>query len=86
MAKPFHSDGLFTATIDQMSAWDSSDTHKVLSELFRSMNTKLAEREAGGLFTGSLDWTAHSMQLTVFDCLAEAAFPARTGGIAGGGR
>ena len=81
MAKPFHSDGLFTATIDQMSARDSSDTHKVLSELFRSMNTKLAEREAGSLY-----WTVHSMQLTVFDCLAEAAFPARTGGIAGGGR
>jgi len=65
----FRSERLFTATIDQMSARDSSNTHEVLSELFRSMNTKLAEREAagirswadvfpyvnGGLFTGSLD-------------------------------
>ncbi len=65
----FHSAGLFTATIDQMSTRDSSNTHEVLAELFRAMNTKLAEREAagirswsnvfpyvnGGLFTGSLD-------------------------------
>ena len=65
----FHSERLFTATIDQMSARDSSNTHEVVSELFRSMNTKLAERESakirswanvfpyvnGGLFTGSLD-------------------------------
>jgi len=59
----------FTATIEQMSARDSSNTHEVLSELFRSMNTKLAERESagirnwadvfpyvnGGLFSGSVD-------------------------------
>ncbi|MEO6922751.1 MAG: DNA methyltransferase, partial [Bryocella sp.] len=65
----FHGERLFTATIDQMSARDSSNTHEVLSELFRAMNTKLAERAAagirswanvfpyvnGGLFTGSLD-------------------------------
>jgi len=65
----FHGKGLFTATIDQMSARDSSNTHEVLSELFRAMNTKLAEREAagiktwanvfpyvnGGLFSGSVD-------------------------------
>ena len=65
----FHNRGLFTATIDQMSARDSSNTHEVLSELFRSMNTKLGERQSamirswadvfpyvnGGLFTGSLD-------------------------------
>lgn len=65
----FRSTGLFTATIDQMSARDSSNTHEVIAELFRAMNTKLAEREAagipswadvfpyvnGGLFSGSLD-------------------------------
>jgi hypothetical protein len=34
----FHSDGLFTATIKQMSARDSSNTHEVISELFRSMS------------------------------------------------
>lgn len=37
----FHNRGLFTATIEQMSARDSSNTHEVLSELFRAMNTKL---------------------------------------------
>jgi len=59
----------FTATIDQMSARDSSNTHEILSELFRAMNTKLTDRESGGiknwanvfpyvnggLFTGSVD-------------------------------
>jgi len=63
----FRSERLFTATIDQMSARESSNTHEVLSELFRSMNTKLAERGPamirswadvfpyvnGGLFGGS---------------------------------
>jgi len=65
----FHGERLFTATIEQMSARDSSDTHQVLSEIFRAMNTKLAERETakiktwangfpyvnGGLFSGSVD-------------------------------
>jgi len=65
----FNGKGLFTATIDQMSARDSSNTHEVLSELFRAMNTKLADRAAanirswadgfpyvnGGLFSGSVD-------------------------------
>ena len=59
----------FTATIEQMSARDSSNTHEVLSELFRAMNTKRDEREKedikswanlfpyvnGGLFSGSVD-------------------------------
>ena len=63
----FHSTGLFTATVDQMSARDSSNTHQIIEELFRAMNTKLAERGAtkikpwanvfpyvnGGLFSGS---------------------------------
>ncbi len=65
----FHGERLFTGTIEQMSARDSSDTHSVLSEVFRAMNTPLAEREPaqiknwangfpyvnGGLFTGSVD-------------------------------
>ncbi|MDO9069166.1 MAG: lactate dehydrogenase, partial [Deltaproteobacteria bacterium] len=65
----FHGSGLFTATIEQMSARDSSNTHEVISEIFRAMNTKIAERAAGnfrpwadqfpyvngGLFSGSLD-------------------------------
>ena len=65
----FHGERRFTATIEQMSARDSSDTHQVLAEIFRAMNTKLAERAAakikpwaegfpyvnGGLFAGSTD-------------------------------
>ena len=65
----FHSSGLFTATVDQMSARDASNTHEVMGEIFRAMNTPIARRaEArlprwadtfpyvnGGLFSGSLD-------------------------------
>ena len=38
----FNGSGLFTDTIAQMSAKDSSNTHEVISELFRAMNTKTA--------------------------------------------
>ena len=41
--------GLFTDTIAQMSAKDSSNTHEVIGTLFRSMNTKNQERERAGL-------------------------------------
>jgi hypothetical protein len=65
----FNGTGLFTATIEQMSARDSSNTHEVISELFRAMNTKFEERDRakirtwagvfpyvnGGLFSGSTD-------------------------------
>jgi hypothetical protein len=65
----FHGERLFTNTIAQMSASDSSNTHVVLSELFRAMSTPLVERAAGkfrpwadtfpyvngGLFSGSVD-------------------------------
>ncbi len=65
----FHGSGLFTATVDQMSAKDSSNTHEVIAEIFRAMNTAIKDREAagirswangfpyvnGGLFSGSLD-------------------------------
>lgn len=65
----FHPSHPFTRTIETMSARDSSNTHEVIGELFRAMNTPLAEREAagiarwanafpyvnGGLFSGSLD-------------------------------
>ncbi len=61
--------GLFTSTVEQMSAGDSSNTHDVISTLFHAMNTKAADRAAaniprwadaypyvnGGLFSGSLD-------------------------------
>ncbi|RCK43656.1 lactate dehydrogenase [Thalassospira profundimaris] len=39
----------FTATIDRMSEKDSSNTHEIISELFRSMNTKIADREKEGI-------------------------------------
>ncbi len=61
--------GLFTDTIAQMSAKDSSNTHAVIEALFRAMNTKVGERERaglprwsnsfpyvnGGLFSGNMD-------------------------------
>ena len=65
----FLGERLFTTTIEQMSARDASNTHEVLSELFRAMNTKIQERKAanfrpwadtfpyvnGNLFSGSVD-------------------------------
>lgn len=65
----FAGDGTFTATIERMSAKDSSNTHEVIEDLFRAMNTKSADRAAagiprwadtfpyvnGGLFSGSTD-------------------------------
>jgi hypothetical protein len=61
--------GLFTATVAQMSARDSSNTHEVIGEIFRAMNTKIADRMSagirnwadafpyvnGGLFSGATD-------------------------------
>lgn len=63
----FNGAGLFTDTVEQMSAKDSSNTHEVISEIFRAMNTKLQDRASaklprwadkfpyvnGGLFSGS---------------------------------
>src|SRR5450631_2621486 len=37
----FNGTGLFTDAIAQMSAKDSSNTHEVIGELFRAMNTKI---------------------------------------------
>lgn len=65
----FDGAGLFTATIEQMSARDSSNTHEVIGALFQAMNTKIEDRAAanlprwanvfpyvnGGLFSGSLE-------------------------------
>jgi hypothetical protein len=65
----FNGSGLFTDTIAQMSAKDSSNTHEVIGELFRAMNTKIDDRASarmprwadpfpyvnGDLFSGSLD-------------------------------
>jgi len=65
----FGSDAKFTRTIERMSERDSSNTHVVMSEIFRAMNTKIAERHAqgvprwadvfpyvnGGLFAGGVE-------------------------------
>ncbi len=65
----FHGDRLFTKTTEQMSASDSSNTHTVLSELFRAMCTPITDRAAGnfrpwvnafpyvngGLFSGGVE-------------------------------
>lgn len=45
----FLSEGLFTRTVEQMSAGDAARTDTVISEIFRAMDTKPAEREAAGL-------------------------------------
>ena len=59
----------FTGTIERMSEKDSSNTHEVIAELFKAMNTKAADRAAagiprwanafpyvnGGLFSGGMD-------------------------------
>lgn len=65
----FNGNDLFTATISQMSERDSSNTHEVISELFRAMNTKTEDKSSaklprwadvfpyvnGGLFSGSTE-------------------------------
>ncbi|WP_273183964.1 class I SAM-dependent DNA methyltransferase [Hyphomonas adhaerens] len=65
----FDGSGLFTNTIDQMSARDGSNTAAIISEIFRAMNTKSSDRASGnfrnwadkfpyvngGLFSGSTD-------------------------------
>lgn len=45
----FNGNDLFTATIEQMSAKDASDTHEVISEVFRAMNTKIVDRAASNI-------------------------------------
>ena len=64
----FNGEALFTRTLEQMSDRDAGNTHQVLSEIFRAMNVKIADRGAanlrpwadqfpvnGGLFSGSAD-------------------------------
>lgn len=65
----FNGSGLFTATVEQMSDRDSSNTHEIIAEIFRAMDTKIEDRAAGnfrpwanqfplvngGLFSGSLE-------------------------------
>jgi hypothetical protein len=43
----FNGEGLFTQTVEQMSERDGSNTHAVLSEIFRAMNTPTRHASAG---------------------------------------
>ena len=45
----FAGSDLFTDTVEQMSERDASNTHEVISELFRAMDKKPADREAAGI-------------------------------------
>ena len=65
----FNGSGLFTATVEQMSDRDSSNSHEIIAEIFRAMDTKIENRAEGnfrpwanqfplvngGLFSGSLE-------------------------------
>nr|BFD43005.1 class I SAM-dependent DNA methyltransferase [Pseudomonas sp. FFPRI_1] len=67
----FNGESLFTRTVERYSERDGSNTHLVLSEIFRSMNIKIDERTSvqprlpnwangfpyvnGGLFSGSTE-------------------------------
>lgn len=42
----FQGQGLFTRTIEEMSERDGSNTHEVMAEIFRAMDTKPADRPA----------------------------------------
>ena len=44
----FYGHGLFTASVDQMSAKDATNIHEVIAEILRAMNTPIAGREAAG--------------------------------------
>jgi len=45
----FHRSYPFTGTVEKMSDRDSSNTHEVIGELFRAMNTRIGERETAGI-------------------------------------
>lgn len=45
----FPGEDLFTSTIETMSERDGANTHEIISELFRAMDIKPADRDAAGL-------------------------------------
>lgn len=47
----FHSGYKFTETVERMSSGGADNTHEVIQELFRAMNTPLADRTAAGIKT-----------------------------------
>ena len=64
----FPGKGLFTETIAQMSAKDSSNTHEVIGALFRSMNTKIGNRENAGLPRWANTFPYHSVRIRLRPC------------------
>jgi hypothetical protein len=58
---------LFTSTIQQMSAKDSSNTHEVIGTLFRAMNTKAADRASvAGWFIKAADYGTRTNSVAAF--------------------
>jgi hypothetical protein len=47
----FHSGYKFTDTVERMSSGGADNTHEVIQELFRAMNTPIADRTAAGIKT-----------------------------------
>ena len=45
----FPGEDLFTSTIEQMSERDGSNTHEIIGELFKAMDTKLEDRPGEGI-------------------------------------
>jgi hypothetical protein len=45
----FHGEGLFTRTVEQISARDSSDTAHVIGEIYRAMDTRLDDRAGANI-------------------------------------
>ncbi|MDD9901908.1 MAG: lactate dehydrogenase, partial [Alphaproteobacteria bacterium] len=76
----FNGENLFTQTVEKMSARDASDTHEVISEMFRAMNTEVKDRAAakikrwandfpyvnGGLFSGSMEVPRFTKMARIF--------------------
>jgi restriction-modification enzyme MmeI-like protein len=76
----FNGEDLFTATVEQMSARDSANTHEVISTIFTAMNTKPTDRAGaslprwadvfpyvnGGLYSGSTDVPKFSRMARVY--------------------
>jgi hypothetical protein len=51
----FNGNGLFTSTVQKMSSSDASDTHQIISEIFRTMDIRSTER----ISNKSKNWTTY---------------------------
>ena len=61
----FRTADLFTSTIEKMSASDSSNTHEVISEILRSMNTQDKDSNAAGIARWAKDFPAEIARLAL---------------------